>query len=284
MLKSNTNSNNDSKANSEETRSPLETFIEVYKYSAKKAKTPLFKTFLLGIMAGGFIGIAWIASIWATRNMQGQGMYNVVFGGVFLIAITMIIFMGGEMFTGNTMMFLPAVKKQVKWSRYFANLFVVLMGNFVGGGIFALLTWGSGFLKDPAFVQNAWTITIGKLDKPWYFHFFSAIICNLLVAGSIYITFSTKSSMAKLALTCMLIFPFAVSGFSHIVANSYNWALLPIFNVVGGDYTTTFGDWLKFGYNTQLPTLFGNFIGGAFLLMGTYYLIFKKELPNPIEL
>ncbi|MDQ7982804.1 MAG: formate/nitrite transporter family protein [Spiroplasma sp.] len=282
QLNLNPNNNKETKGETEETRSPRDTFIEVYKLSAKKAKTPLLKTFLLGITAGAFIGIAWIASIWATRNMQDQGMYNIVFGGVFLIAITMIIFMGGEMFTSNSMMFIPALKKQVKWRRLFANLFVVLMGNFVGGAIFALLTWGAGMLKDQAFLENAWAVTSGKLNKDWYNHFFSGIICNLLVAGSVYITYATKNSMAKLALTCMLIFPFAVSGFSHIVANSYPWTLLPIFNLYGIE--TTVGDWLKFGYNTQLPTLFGNFIGGAIFLMGTYYLIFRKELPKTIEL
>lgn len=276
------NTTKESKDTSEETRSPLDTFIEVYKTSIKKAKAPLLKTFLLGVAAGSFIGIAYIASIWATRNMQGAGMYNVIFGLVFLVAITMIIFMGGEMFTSNSLMFIPVIKKQVKWRRMFANLFVVLMGNFVGGALFGLLTWGSGFLKDPAFLSNAWNITEHKLDTSWYNHFFSAIICNLLVAGSVYITHATKSSIAKLALMSMLIFPFALSGFSHIVANSYPWTLLPIFNLYG--HITTFGDWGKFGYSVQLPTLFGNFIGGAIFLMGFYYLIFRKELPKSIEL
>gem|GEM_PF-963965 len=41
-------------------------------------------------------------------------MYNVIFGLVFLVAITMIIFMGGEMFTSNSLMFIPVIKKHVK--------------------------------------------------------------------------------------------------------------------------------------------------------------------------
>lgn len=273
----NPNSNNEHKKVSEETRSPLDTFIEVYKASVHKAHNPLIKTFLLGIVAGAFIGIAYIASIWATRNMQGQAMYNVIFGLVFLVAITMIIFMGGEMFTSNSLMFIPVIKKHVKWRRMFANLFVVLMGNFIGGALFGLLTWGAGFLKDSAFLSNAYSIAEHKLETSWYNNFFSAIICNILVAGSLYITCATKSSIAKFALMAMLIFPFALSGFSHVVANSYPWTLLPIFNLFKG-YHTTFGDWGKFGYSVQLPTLFGNFIGGAIFLMGFYYLIFRKDL------
>lgn len=278
MIDSNPSSSNEHKKikNSEETRNHLDTFIEVYKISVKKAQNPLLKTFLLGIAAGAFIGLAYIASIWATRNMQEQGMYNVIFGLVFLVAITMIIFMGGEMFTSNSLMFIPVIKKQVKWKRMFANLFVVLIGNLVGGALFGLLTWGAGFLKDPAFLSNAWAITKHKLDTSWYNNFFSAIICNILVAGSLYITCATKSSIAKFTLMAMLIFPFALTGFSHVVANSYPWTLLPIFNLFG--HPTTFGDWGKFGYSVQLPTLVGNFIGGAIFLMGFYYLIFRKDL------
>lgn len=272
----NSSSNHEPKKNLEETRTPLNTFIEAYKQSVHKAHNPLIKTFLLGIVAGAFIGIAYIASIWATRNMLGQGMYNVIFGVVFLVAITMIIFMGGEMFTSNSLMFIPVLKKHVKWSRMFANLFVVLIGNLIGGALFGLLTWGAGFLKDQAFVENAWTIATHKLETSWYNNFFSAIICNILVAGSLYITCATKSTIAKFALMAMLIFPFALSGFSHVVANSYPWTLLPIFNLFG--HPTTFGDWGKFGYSVQLPTLFGNFIGGAIFLMGFYYLIFRKDL------
>lgn len=264
----------------EETLTNKETFLAVYQYALKKADSTLLKTFLMGLAAGVFIGIAYIGSIYASRGLPDNGIKNLIFGGVFTLAITMIVFMGGEMFTSNSMMFLPVIKKQIKVTRMLANLVVVLLGNFVGCFILSLLTWWAGFFDNQAFLQNAYNIVAHKLAMPWWKAFFSGILCNFLVAGSIYISCATRSSTAKFVLIFLVIFVFALSGFSHVVANSYLWGIIPLFNIY--NISTSFNDFLQFGYQIQLPTLFGNFLGGGILLPGLYYLIFKKELPKMI--
>ncbi|WP_375317103.1 formate/nitrite transporter family protein [Spiroplasma endosymbiont of Virgichneumon dumeticola] len=239
----------------------------------------------MGLAAGLFIGIGYIGAIYATRGWTSSipvGIKNLVFGMVFTIAITMIIFMGGELFTANSMMFLGAVKKQVKVNRLLLNLLIVLIGNFVGCGIISGFTALSGFCDDKDFLNNAISVFNHKLEMPWWQTFFSGIICNFLVAGSVYIAHSTKSSTAKFLLISLVIMVFALSGFSHVVANSYVWFLGPIFNLYG--HNVSFSQFLQFGYQNQLPTLFGNFIGGGILLPGMYYIMYKKNLPNPITL
>lgn len=264
----------------DDTRSNEETFVEVYKYALKKSKSKLSKTFLMGMASGLFIGISYIASIFATRGLDSTtGIKNVLFGFVFIIAIVMIVFMGGEMFTSNSMMFLPVLKKQVKVSTMLLNLLVVLLGNFVGCFILSLFTWWAGFFDNKQFLDNAYQIVEHKLNMPWWKVFFSGILCNFLVAGSVYISHSTRSSVARFFLITLIIFIFALTGFSHIVANSYLWGILPLFNIY--DIKTSGLDFLKFGYQVQLPTLFGNFISGGLLLPGMYYLIFRKDIILP---
>lgn len=270
----------DNKPIQEETLTNKETFIAVYQYALKKADSPISKTFLMGLASGLFIGIAYIAAIYASRSLADTGVKNLVFGGVFTVAITMIVFMGGEMFTSNSMMFLPVIKKQIKFWKMLVNLIVVLLGNFIGCFILSLFTWLSGFFDNKAFLENAYNIVNHKLSIPWWKAFFSGILCNFLVAGSIYISCATRSSTAKFLLIFLLIFVFALSGFSHVVANSYLWGLIPLFNIY--DISTNINDFLKFGYQIQVPTLFGNFLGGGVFLPGLYYLIFKKELPKTI--
>lgn len=274
------NSNDNPKLGSEQSLSNKETFVAVYQYAIKKGQSPLLKTFLMGLASGLFIGIAYIAAIFANRGMEENGLKNVVFGLVFTLAITMIIFMGGEMFTSNSMMFIPMLKKQVKASRMLINLLVVLLGNFLGCFILSLFTWWAGFFDNQAFLENAFSIVKHKMDLPWWKAFFSGILCNFLVAGSVYISFATRNSAARFLVIFLLIFVFALSGFSHVVANSYLWGLIPLFNIY--NISTSFNDFLQFGYQIQLPTLFGNFIGGGILLPGLYFLIFKKELPKTI--
>ncbi|MBE4703954.1 formate/nitrite transporter family protein [Spiroplasma platyhelix] len=264
----------------EETRSNKETFVAVYQYALKKAESPLLKTFLMGLASGLFIGIAYIGALYANRGLPDNGIKNLIFGGVFTIAITMIVFMGGEMFTSNSLMFLGVAKKQIKVTKFLLNLLIVLLGNFLGCFILSLFTWWAGFFNNQAFLENAYSLVEHKLEMPWWQAFFSGILCNFLVAGSVYISFATRSSTAKFLLIFLVIFVFALSGFSHVVANSYVWGIIPIFNLF--DHPTSFGNFLKFGYQIQLPTLFGNFLGGGILLPGMYYLMFKKELPKTI--
>ncbi len=264
--------------NNEETLTSIETYIAVYKYALKKAQSPLLKTFLMGIAAGLFVGIAYIAAIFGSRGLSDNGIKNLTFGFIFTLAITMIVFMGGELFTSNSMIFMPLIKKQVKLTRMLINLLVVLIGNFIGCFILSLFTWWAGFFDNQAFLDNAVSIFNHKLVMSWWKAFFSGILCNFLVAGSVYIFHATRSSTAKFLLIGLVIMVFALSGFSHVVANSYVWGLGPLFNIYG--IHSGFNDFLQFGYQVQLPTLFGNFIGGGILLPGMYYLIFRKELPK----
>ncbi|WP_342260853.1 formate/nitrite transporter family protein [Spiroplasma endosymbiont of Notiophilus biguttatus] len=264
--------------NNEETLTSIETYIAVYKYALKKAQSPLLKTFLMGIAAGLFVGIAYIASIFGSRGLSDNGIKNLTFGFIFTLAITMIVFMGGELFTSNSMIFMPLIKKQVKLTRMLINLLVVLIGNFIGCFILSLFTWWAGFFDNQAFLDNAVSIFNHKLAMSWWKAFFSGILCNFLVAGSVYISHATSSSTAKFLLIGLVIMVFALSGFSHVVANSYVWGLGPLFNIYG--IHSGFNDFLQFSYQVQLPTLFGNFIGGGILLPGMYYLIFRKELPK----
>ncbi|WP_342272981.1 formate/nitrite transporter family protein [Spiroplasma endosymbiont of Acasis viretata] len=264
--------------NNEETLTSIETYIAVYKYALKKAESPLLKTFLMGIASGLFVGIAYIAAIFGSRGLSDKGIKNLTFGFIFTLAITMIVFMGGELFTSNSMIFMPLIKKQVKLTRMLINLLVVLIGNFIGCFILSLFTWWAGFFDNQAFLDNAVSIFNHKLVMSWWKAFFSGILCNFLVAGSVYISHATRSSTAKFLLIGLVIMVFALSGFSHVVANSYVWGLGPLFNIYG--IHSGFNDFLQFGYQVQLPTLFGNFIGGGILLPGMYYLIFRKELPK----
>lgn len=264
-----------------ETLTNIETYIAVYKYALKKAQSPLLKTFLMGIASGLFIGIAYIGAIFGSRGLMDNGIKNLTFGFIFTLAITMIVFMGGELFTSNSMIFMPLIKKQVKLTTMLMNLLVVLIGNFVGCFILSLFTWWAGFFDNKAFLDNAVSIFDHKLAMSWWKAFFSGILCNFLVAGSVYISHATRSSTAKFLLISLVIMVFALSGFSHVVANAYVWGLEPLFNIYG--VHRNFNVFLQFGYQIQLPTLIGNFIGGGVLLPGMYYLMFRKDLPK-IEL
>ncbi|AGM26141.1 formate/nitrite transporter [Spiroplasma syrphidicola EA-1] len=263
-----------------------QTFTEIYKYTLKKAKNSFFKTFLMGLAAGLFIGFGYIASIMATRGDWSNlpvGLKSFVFGITFTVAIVMIIFLGGELFTSNSMICLAVVKRQVSVHRFVLNLTFVLLGNILGCAILAIITYFAGFLKSADFLNNTVGMIESKLDHTWYENFASAILCNFLVAGSVYAAHSTKNTAGKFFLVVIIIMAFAISGFSHVVANCYLWAIQPFLGIYGNS-AGSWQNFLKFGYTIQLPTLFGNFLSGGIFLPFLYYFIFRKDIPAKITL
>ena len=74
--------------------------------TAAKAKTelPLLRMILLGIFAGMFIACGASASSVAMHAISNVGLARLVAGCVFPIGLMMIVFVGGELFTGDCLM------------------------------------------------------------------------------------------------------------------------------------------------------------------------------------
>ncbi|WP_342255857.1 formate/nitrite transporter family protein [Spiroplasma endosymbiont of Poecilobothrus nobilitatus] len=278
------------KVDNSDSYSNEDSFVNIYKYALKKGNSPFYKTFLMGLAAGLFIGFGYIAAITAIKGNWDNipiGLKSLVLGLVFTVAITMIVFLGGEMFTSNSLALIVVFKKQLNVGRFVSNLFIVLSGNFLGCLVMAGLTAWGGFLNhtpnsETDFYNNAVILINGKLEHKWWENFGSAILCNFLVAGSIYAAHTTKTAVAKFFVVNLIIMAFAISGFSHVVANSYLWFLQPFLKIFG-----TSGGWTDFGkfaYNVQLPTLIGNFLSGGIFLPFLYYFIYRKDVKEKLTL
>lgn len=282
MSKTNINKNINSQINID-TFTNDSCFIAVCRYALNKGNSSLCKTFLMGIASGLFIGIAYIAALMGTRGNWKNfpvGIKNFVFAIIFTVAIIMIIFMGGEMFTSNSLAFFVVIKGKLLFTKLLMNLLVVLLGNFLGCFITAFLTIISGFLDNVDFYNNIIELINNKMKKKWWNNIASGILCNFLVAGSIYASHSTGSAIAKYFIVSIMIMAFVISGFSHIIANAYLWYIQPFLKIYNSNWQ--WKDFWSFGYNIQIPTLFGNFLSGGIFLPLLYFNIFKKELSEKI--
>lgn len=106
--------------------------LGTFEASMKKATKKYFHTFCEGILGGFFISLAYIAAIFSTIGIESAGMKLVVMGLVFTIAILLITFVGGCLYTSNCLGFLNVYVKNVKKKPFVTNLFVAYGGNFVG--------------------------------------------------------------------------------------------------------------------------------------------------------
>lgn len=174
---------------------------------------------------------------------------------VFSIAVLLISFVGGELFTGNNMvMAFGAYDKQVSWKEAGKVWGVSYLGNFVGCAILALLfVWaGASGTADyfAGFIGNKLSIPLGQM-------FFRAVLCNFFVCLGVLCGMKLKSDAGRFLMIVMCISGFVVSGFEHCIAN------MGIFVTA---YCLVPGLSLGAIVKSMVVVTLGNMVGGALLL------------------
>ena len=189
----------------------------------KKANRKLLPMFLLSIMAGIFIGIGGAASNVAVHNISNVGLARTLAGTVFPVGLMMIVFVGGELFTGNCLLSMSALDKKISWKSVVRNLCVVYLGNLFGALFFDTLIYFSGQLNYTQGLLGAYTINVAlcKVNIDFGTAFISGILCNILVCVAILMATSAKDIAGKAIAIFFPIWAFVISGFEHCVANMF---------------------------------------------------------------
>ncbi len=141
-------------------KSPAEIVDENIDRGKSKANLPTIKTILQGVLAGIFIGMGAQASSVAAHSVANVGLSRTIAGCVFPIGLMMIVFLGGELFTGNTMIAAAAFEKKATWYQYARNLTIIFFSNFLGAFIIVALTSLSGQWNYTEGLLGAYTIKV----------------------------------------------------------------------------------------------------------------------------
>ncbi|MGI6071871.1 MAG: formate/nitrite transporter family protein [Lachnospiraceae bacterium] len=272
---------------------PAETVIANTKAAEIKASLPLGKMILLGLLAGGFIAFGGAAGSTAAHGLADAGLVRFVSGIVFPLGLIMIVLCGGELFTGNCLMGMAALNKQIKWSRLVRNLVVVWPANFVGAFVIALCVFMAGNFDIGGGALGAFTIkvAVGKAALGIPARIFSGVVCNILVCMGVLLAGAAKDAIGKIFGAFFSVFTFIIIGAEHCVANMYYFpaALLAKTNpLYVAKAQELFGlsaaqiEGLNIGsmFNNLLFVTLGNIIGGGILVGVTYYLIYVRKKEN----
>lgn len=268
---------------------PTEVLEASIESSKAKAELPLIKMILLGMLAGMFVAIGAQTSSLASHDITNVGLARTLTGAIFPVGLMMIVLVGGELFTGNTMILNAVLQKHTTWTMYARNLAVVFLANFAGAGVIALLVSLSGQWNYTDGALGAYTIKIAltKANLDFGTAFFSSILCNIVVCAAVLMALSAKDVTGKILAIFFPIFAFALSGFEHCVANMYYLpaGLLAKLNPsyiqkaeelygITADQLHT----LSFSGVAQnlLPVTLGNIVGGSIFIGAVLLLIHKK--------
>ncbi len=234
------------------------------------SKDSPFRYMTSAVIAGFFIVIAVILSnITAAVFYKSSPELAKFLGSIlFPIAIVLIVFVGGDLFTGNNMtMAFGLYNKKVKLSSALRVWIMSYVGNFIGafilGGLLVLSGCSSGILTDYYAV-----IIPSKLELDPLTLFIRGILCNYLVCLAVFIGTRMKTESGKLVVMFCIITTFVIAGFEHCIAN------MGIFTVAG---------FLLGGLPTQqvitnfVFVTLGNMVGGAILFALPIQLVTKRK-------
>ena len=262
--------------------------------TAAKAKTELsfLRMILLGIFAGMFIACGASASSVAMHAIPNVGLARLVAGCVFPIGLMMIVFVGGELFTGDCLMIMGCMHKKFSLLSMAKVLIVVWGSNLLGSVILAALVSASGQFHYSSDLLGAFTIKVGlgKVNLSFGSAFVSGILCNIFVCIAVLMAAAAKDIVGKVFAIFFPILAFVVSGYEHCVANMY-YIPAAIFAAADPAYLqaaqTAYGytaaqlealNWGGFLVNNLIPVTLGNIVGGMVFVGLPLYLIHSAKI------
>ena len=261
---------------------------------AKATKSPR-TAFVLAMMAGGFIGIAFIFyTVVTTGNGEiGWGANKLIGGLAFSLGLMLVVVNGGELFTSTVLTVVAKASNKITWAQLGRNWLLVYVGNFVGALLLVLIMQAARHYEqgNGALGINYMTIAQHKLHHGFIQAVALGIMCNVLVCLGVWMTFSARSLTDKLLAVVLPVAMFVASGFEHCVANMFQipMAILSV-QFAGPDFWETTGrsaaefadlTWGNFLINNLLPVTIGNTIGGGLLVGLVYWFIYLR--PNKTQ-
>ncbi|MGF1776918.1 formate transporter FocA [Vibrio nomapromontoriensis] len=270
--------------------SPVEMMAEAEKFALSKAKKTSGMTMSLAIMAGAFIGLAFLFYITVTTGSAdaGWGMSRFAGGLAFSMGLILIVICGGELFTSSVLSSISWANKQITFGKMLSVWGKVYVGNFIGAMFLLLIVSAAGLyqMDNGQWGLNALNIAQHKLHHSWVQAFALGVLCNLLVCLAIWLTFSSANAMTKAAMTILPVAMFVSSGFEHCVANMFMVPLgIVIQNFAPAEFWASVGvsasqyaDLTPFHFvsNNLVPVTLGNIVGGAVLVGLANWSIYRR--------
>jgi formate/nitrite transporter len=286
---------------------PAEMATRAEYLGVRKSEMPAFTMLMLAVLAGAFISLG---AIFATTVSAGgmsittadggaafstglpYGLTRLLTGLAFCLGLILVVVGGAELFTGNNLIVMAWASGKVTTRGLLRNWAIVYFGNFIGAiGTVILMV----FTKQYTFGSDsvgiaALKIAIAKCNLEFVQAVALGILCNGLVCLAVWLTFSARTTLDKIAAIIFPITAFVAAGFEHSIANMYfvPFALLvkmfdPAFIERVAEKAPGLGSltWQAFFINNLIPVTIGNIVGGVGLVAAIYWVVFlrgKKSL------
>ncbi|MCF2638809.1 formate/nitrite transporter family protein [Fusobacterium varium] len=232
------------------------------------------KTLISGFVAGMFIALAAIGNFTASQTLAQTfdvGFSKFIGACIFPIGLMLCIFTGSSLFTGNSLLSLAFLSKELKFSNLIKNLTTVWIGNFLGSFFTAYLAFYAGVFNSPIIQKIFLDTGISKIGLSFSQCVASGFFCNILVVMGIIMAMSSNDVTGKILGCWFPIMLFVLCGYQHVVANMF---IIAVGKILSPENFSLLDIFVKH----FLPTTIGNFLsGGVFLPLFLYFSYYQKN-------
>jgi formate/nitrite transporter len=256
--------------------SPAQIAEKVESLGTAKARLPMLAMVMLGVCAGGFIGLGALYYTLIVSDASLSFAAARVLGGLaFSLGLVLVVIAGAELFTGNNLLVMAWADRKITTFELLRNWTMVYFANAAGAIGLALIVYLSqhGELNNGAVAAAYVKMAVSKVSLPFWEAFFKGVLCNLLVCLAVWLALAGHSVADKILAIVFPISTFVAAGFEHSVANMY---MIPLGILLSGE-TAPALDWVGFARNL-VPVTFGNIAGGGLMVAAVYHLIYNRSL------
>lgn len=240
---------------------------------AAKAKLPVSKMLLLGILAGFLIGFPSCVTNMATYALDNNSTIRMVSGLLFAFGLGMVVITGAELFTGNTLITISVLDKKTTLAGMLRNWVFVYIGNFVGSLVLSFICAQFGWLSagSNALAAFSMKLAVGKMTMPFQNAFFMGVLCNILVTIGVLLSLSGKDGVSRFIGAWAPVMFFVTCGFNHSIADM-TYCMLGLFAKNIPAYVEAAESagvalesltWGNYFVGNLIPVTLGNLVGGV---------------------
>jgi formate/nitrite transporter len=258
-------------------KSPAEVVSAIAVIAETKTQIKWYKLIIMGVMAGFFLGFGGTLSLRVAAGVNPEfyklnpSMPGLIVGLFFPVGLCLVILIGSDLFTGNTMYFIIGIF-QGRTTIYdlLFNWIISMLANYAGCVLYALLAYGMGTFSDPQYLTFIINWGSYKIYDDWYVLFLKAIACNMLVCFACYISIAAEDVGSKILGIWICISTFIASGYEHSIANIF---FIHLSIIYGADIH--YFDWL---FKNFFPVTLGNIVGGSILVGAIYGFLYTDNI------
>ena len=253
---------------------------------AAKAKLPISKMLVLGVLAGFLIGFPSCVTNMATYALDNNSTIRMISGLLFAFGLGMVVISGAELFTGNTLITISVLEKKATLGGMLRNWIFVYIGNFVGSMVLSFICAQFGWLSagNGALAVASMRTAVSKMTMPFQNAFFMGVLCNILVTIGVLMSLSGKDGTSRFIGAWVPVMFFVTCGFNHSIADM-TYCMLGLFARNVTAYASAAAEagialdsltWGNYFVGNLIPVTLGNILGGVAVGVTMWYAYVRK--------